>query len=183
LTQVDLLPLLEDTLTLLEHRLTAEAAGIRIERRFGAEQVLALVDGDKIKQVFWNFCENAVRAMPDGGTLRVSLQAAGEDWEISFADTGPGISPQMVEKIFEPFQSQFQGGTGLGLAIVYQIVQAHDGKVWVRSKLGQGSEFVLRLRRIASAATPLSPESSAHPQALPPQPAHAAAAAGRRAHG
>ncbi|HEY7617589.1 MAG TPA: ATP-binding protein, partial [Terriglobales bacterium] len=183
LTQVDLLPLLEDTLTLLEHRLTAEAAGIRIERRFGAEQVLALVDGDKIKQVFWNFCENAVRAMPDGGTLRVSLQTAGEDWEISFADTGPGISPQMVEKIFEPFQSQFQGGTGLGLAIVYQIVQAHDGKVWVRSKLGQGSEFVLRLRRIAGAATPLSPESSAHPQALPPQPAHAAAAAGRRAHG
>ena len=52
-----------------------------------------------------------------------------------------------MEKIFEPFQSQFEGGTGLGLAIVYQIVQAHEGKVWARSKLGEGSDFVLRLRR------------------------------------
>ena len=47
------------------------------------------------------------------------------------------MSRQLVEKIFEPFQSQFEGGTGLGLAIVYQIVQAHEGKVWARSKLGR----------------------------------------------
>jgi nitrogen-specific signal transduction histidine kinase len=59
------------------------------------------------------------------------------------------MSPQMVEKVFEPFQSQFEGGTGLGLAIVYQIVQAHEGKVWVRSKQNQGCTFVLRLRRAA----------------------------------
>jgi len=55
-----------------------------------------------------------------------------------------------VEKIFEPFQSNFEGGTGLGLAIVYQIVQAHEGKVWARSKVGQGSVFVLRLRRMGT---------------------------------
>jgi signal transduction histidine kinase len=55
------------------------------------------------------------------------------------------MSPQQTEKIFEPFQSEFEGGTGLGLAIVYQIVQAHDGKVWARSKPGQGTTFVLRL--------------------------------------
>ena len=69
------------------------------------------------------------------------------------------MSPQVSEKIFEPFQSQFEGGTGLGLAIVYQIVQAHEGKVWVRSKLGQGSVFVLRLRRsnmhVSAQQTPL----------------------------
>src|SRR5262249_32143940 len=147
LTDVDLLPLLEDTLTLLEHRLTAENAGIQIERRYPVSQALVLADGDKIKQVFWNFCENAVRAMRDGGRLRVSVESVAEDWQISFADPGRGMSPQVVEKIFEPFQSQFEGGTGLGLAIVYQIVQAHDGKVWVRSKLGEGTEFVLRLRR------------------------------------
>ena len=62
-------------------------------------------------------------------------------------DTGTGMTPQQIEKIFEPFQSNFEGGTGLGLAIVYQIVQAHDGKVWARSKPGQGTTFVLRLRR------------------------------------
>ncbi|HEX4486678.1 MAG TPA: ATP-binding protein [Terriglobales bacterium] len=159
LTEVDLLPLLEDTLTLLDHRLVAENTGIKIERRYPFSEMKALADGDKIKQVFWNFCENAVRAMREGGTLRVSVNEVGEDWQISFADTGPGISPQIVEKIFEPFQSNFEGGTGLGLAIVYQIVQAHDGKVWVRSKLGEGSEFVLRLRR-GAAATKVTPISA-----------------------
>jgi len=149
-TRVDLLVLLEDTLTLLEHRLVAQSTGITIERNYTVAQAPSAADGDKIKQVFWNFCENAVRAMKTGGTLRVSVDAVGEEWQISFADTGAGMTPQTVEKIFEPFQSQFQGGTGLGLAIVYQIVQAHDGKVWVRSKLGEGSEFVLRLRKMAS---------------------------------
>ena len=110
-------------------------------------------DGDKLKQVFWNFCENAVRAMSAGGTLTVSVEPSEQDWQINFADTGPGMSQQLIEKVFEPFQSQFEGGTGLGLAIVYQIVQAHEGKVWARSKLGQGSVFVLRLRRYAAGET------------------------------
>jgi hypothetical protein len=58
------------------------------------------------------------------------------------------MTPQQTEKIFEPFQSNFEGGTGLGLAVVYQIVQAHEGKVWARSKPGQGTTFILRLRRL-----------------------------------
>jgi two-component system, NtrC family, sensor histidine kinase PilS len=148
-SNVDLLPLLEDTLTLLEHRLVAQNTGIGIERAYSVTRAFTMADGDKIKQVFWNFCENAVRAMTSGGVLKVSLEQIGEDWQINFADTGPGMSRQLVEKIFEPFQSQFEGGTGLGLAIVYQIVQAHEGKVWARSKLGEGSVFVLRLRRSA----------------------------------
>ena len=152
-SKVDLLRLLEDTLTLLENRLITENAGIRIERRYTTRQAMALADGDKIKQVFWNFCENAIRAMRNGGTLTVSAEVIGEDWQISFADTGSGMTPQIVEKIFEPFQSNFEGGTGLGLAIVYQIVQAHEGKVWARSKVGQGSVFVLRLRRVGAAET------------------------------
>jgi len=146
---VDLLPLLEDTLTLLENRLVVEKRGIQIERQYCVPEACTTADGDKIKQVFWNFCENAVRAMSSGGSLKVSLEQIGEDWQINFADTGPGMSRQLAEKIFEPFQSQFEGGTGLGLAIVYQIVQAHEGKVWARSKLGEGSVFVLRLRRTA----------------------------------
>jgi len=156
LAQVDLISLLEDTLTLLSHRLIAQNTGIDIQRRFAVKEAKASVDGDKMKQVFWNFCENAVRAMRGGGTLTIRVEAVGEDWQISFDDTGPGINPQIIEKIFEPFQSNFEGGTGLGLAIVYQIVQAHVGKVWARSKAGQGSSFVLRLRRLA--ASPRSEE-------------------------
>jgi two-component system, NtrC family, sensor histidine kinase PilS len=149
--RVDLIPLLQDTLTLLEHRLTAENAGIDLKRSFPKSEAWVLADGDKLKQVFWNFCENAVRALKmtnKGGTLTVTLAERGSDWEMSFADTGPGINPQQTEKIFEPFQSNFEGGTGLGLAIVYQIVQAHEGKVWARSEVGKGTSFVVRLRRM-----------------------------------
>ena len=148
--EVDLLPLLDDTLTLLEHRLSVQNSGIHVVRKYAVNEATVLADGDKLKQVFWNFCENAVRAMSSGGVMTVTLEASGDDWQVNFADTGPGINPQLIDKIFEPFQSQFEGGTGLGLAIVYQIVQAHEGKVWARSKPGHGSVFVLRLKRFAS---------------------------------
>ena len=146
--QVDLIQLVEDTLTLMDHRMTAENTGITIHRKFSVNQALVIADGDKLKQVFWNLCENAVRAMKNGGTLTAALEPLNDDWQISFIDTGTGMTPQQIEKIFEPFQSNFEGGTGLGLAIVYQIVQAHEGKVWARSKPGKGTTFVLRLHRL-----------------------------------
>jgi two-component system, NtrC family, sensor histidine kinase PilS len=182
---VDLLLLLEDTLTLLEHRMVAQNTGIRIERNYSSKTAFAMADGGKIKQVFWNFCENAVRAMHSGGVLSVSLEQTGDDWQINFADTGPGMSRQLVEKIFEPFQSQFEGGTGLGLAIVYQIVQAHEGKVWARSRIGEGSVFVLRLRRLAVAEDMPGKRPAARPQLLPETGESVATAAGLRgrAHG
>ena len=162
LERVDLIPLLEDTLTLVETRLIAENAGIRVERKFQQSEAWVLGDGDKLKQVFWNFCENAVRAMKKtGGTLTVGLGERGSDWEMNFADTGPGIQPQQTEKIFEPFQSSFEGGTGLGLAIVYQIVQAHEGKVWARSEVGKGTSFVVRLRRLERARQEVAGEQTA----------------------
>lgn len=149
----DLVPLLEDALMLLQNRpeLAPGPDGksrIEVARNFAVDSAMANIDGDRIKQVFWNICENAVRAMADrGGTLTVSLRAERSFWVISFADTGDGLSPQQMEKIFEPFQSTFAGGTGLGLALVYQIVQAHEGKIAVRSSEGNGAEFVVRLRR------------------------------------
>jgi len=146
--RVDLVQSVEDTLTLMDHRMTAEKTGIGITRRFTVGQAWAIADGDKLKQVFWNLCENAVRAMKAGGTLTAAVESLGDDWQVSFMDTGTGMTPQQIEKIFEPFQSNFEGGTGLGLAIVYQIVQAHEGKIWARSKPGQGTTFVLRLRHL-----------------------------------
>ena len=152
--RVDLSQLLSDTLTLLEHR----SPGIRIERRFDAREALTDGDGDKLKQVFWNLCSNALRAMPGGGTLSVSLDQIDDHWRICFQDTGSGIPPQLIEKIFEPFQSGFEGGTGLGLAIVYRIVQAHQAQIYVASEPGRGTTFTLlfrqadSLRPVASAA-------------------------------
>jgi two-component system sensor histidine kinase PilS (NtrC family) len=177
--RVDLLPLVEDTLTLMQHRMTAENTGISIERHFAVGEAWVLADGDKIKQVFWNFCENAVRAMPNGGTFTVGIEPLGADWQLSFADSGTGMSPQQIEKIFEPFQSTFEGGTGLGLAIVYQIVQAHEGKVWARSRQGQGTVLVLKLRRLETERTfslRLGKVAGRQPQTgLPAEPASVAA--------
>jgi two-component system sensor histidine kinase PilS (NtrC family) len=163
--RVDLIQLVEDTLTLADHRMTAEKTGITIERWFPVGQAWTMADGDKLKQVFWNFCENAVRAMKGGGgVLTVAVESLGDDWQVGFTDTGAGMSPQQIEKIFEPFQSNFEGGTGLGLAIVYQIVQAHGGKVWARSKPGLGTSFVLRLHRL-DAGRPVSADESTPDQA------------------
>ncbi len=182
--KADLVRLLEDTLTLMRHRMTAENTGITIESRFAAPEAWVIADGDRVKQVFWNLAENAVRAMKQGGTLRIAIEHLGDDWQISFADTGTGMTPQQTEKIFEPFQSNFEGGTGLGLAVVYQIVQAHEGKVWARSKPGQGTTFVLRLRRLDAerpastrAAQNLAARNSVAPAAKAIAPALAAVAA------
>ena len=183
--KADLVHLLEDTLTLMHHRMIAENTGIKIESHFAVPEAWVLADGDKIKQVFWNFGENAVRAMRDGGTLKVSIERLGDDWQVSFADTGTGMTPQQTEKIFEPYQSNFEGGTGLGLAVVYQIVQAHEGKVWARSKPGQGTTFVVRLRRLEAerlAVRAVSTGAFAAPalQTASPAPLAAAAAEGRQ---
>ncbi len=156
--RVDLCQLLADTLTLLENR----DSDIRIERQFSPAVAFAVGDGDKLKQVFWNLCTNALRAMPSGGTLTVALDEFESQWRIRFTDTGPGISPQLIEKIFEPFQSEFEGGTGLGLAIVDRILQAHGAQITVCSKPGEGTEFTLLFSRASEDSNELAFDTRNH---------------------
>jgi two-component system sensor histidine kinase PilS (NtrC family) len=149
--KVDVISIIEDTLTLLQNRPEIanrqDGVPISIVRDFGESVAIALLDGNRMKQVFWNICDNAIRAMSSGGTISVSVHSAGDSWEIRFADTGVGIPPQQLDRIFEPFQSTFQGGTGLGLALVYQVVQAHGAHIAVQSAPGKGTVFTIRLKR------------------------------------
>jgi signal transduction histidine kinase len=157
---MDLIPLMEDALVLLGNR--SQTKELKILRDYALPEAFAAVDGDRIKQVLWNLLENAVRAMDGKGTITVSVRGVGDFIQLGIRDTGPGIPANLTEKIFEPFQSQFEGGTGLGLAIVYQIVQAHGAKIFVRPTPGSGAEFVLELLH-ARAAEIESIESNVAP--------------------
>jgi two-component system NtrC family sensor kinase len=105
------------------------------------------VDAGKIKQVFWNLIINATEAMPEGGslTIRSRLSKSGQFIAIEFTDTGIGISDEQKKKLFDPFFTTKGGGTGLGLAVSYGIIEQHQGKIEVKSRLSQGSSFTVSL--------------------------------------
>ena len=165
---VDIVALIEETLLLIE-RHAAAAGKVRVARKFDPGKLRAHVDRDAMKQVFWNLCNNALRAMPDGGVLTVSVESGLESVRVSIRDTGTGFDPRATARVFEPFQSGFAGGTGLGLAIVYQILQAHKGQIHVQTEKGHGSEFVVELPQAARSRSGSRTEPRA--ASKPPQPA------------
>jgi two-component system sensor histidine kinase PilS (NtrC family) len=148
--RADLGAMLEETVTLIRHRPGADRWKLSVIP--APRPVIVLADVDAIKQVFWNLCDNALKAMPEGGTLTLQASVDRGFGIVQFQDSGPGIPARQVEKIFEPYQSGFSHGAGLGLAIVYEIVTAHQGKITVETVAGDegrvlGSRFRLSLPR------------------------------------
>ncbi len=144
---VDVVNLLEETVLLLrQHPLFGPQC--RVERKFPRHAVSIAADADKLRQVFWNICDNSLKAMPNGGTVTVQVEEVGNRIvRVILGDTGIGFTSAQLEKVFEPFQSGFSGGTGLGLPIVYQIIQGHHGTIKADSKPGKGTRFLIELPR------------------------------------
>ncbi len=112
--EADISAFLDETLTLLAKHPQLDGKIQNRQNDLHGQPVRARVDPNRIKQVFWNLCDNALRAMPGGGTLTVCLETAPFLVRIRFRDTGSGLDPKQREKIFEPLQSGFKGGTGTG---------------------------------------------------------------------
>jgi two-component system sensor histidine kinase PilS (NtrC family) len=145
----DLTQMIDEVLLLL-----GQQAGpvLRIVREYPDGTVKTYVDPAQIRQALWNLCRNAVTAMPQGGTLRVAAHLGRTAdptqrpvVEIVVEDSGPGVPPEHLPHIFEPFYTTKPDGTGLGLAIVHRIIQEHEGDIRVESPAGGGARFVIML--------------------------------------
>ncbi|MCJ7737643.1 MAG: response regulator [Anaerolineae bacterium] len=142
---VDLNSLIDDVLVLAKSRL--QNGSIDVERCFAPELPGVCVVPDQITQVFLNIVINAIDAMPAGGVLHIgtSLTAGGSEAEISFSDTGNGLTPEAMDNLFEPFYTTKPSGTGLGATIRYGIIQRHGGEIEVVNREGRGATFTVRL--------------------------------------
>ena len=152
--EIDLVPVLRDSVALLQNnpeirnthsvQLDVETPSVRI-----------IGSADQMKQVFWNLAQNAIRAMPNGGELRIRIRKDAEEFaEIFFEDSGIGMSEEEKERIFQPFHSGFKGGHGLGLSIIFQIMEEHGGKISFESEKGLGTKVRLRFPLDELAAEP-----------------------------
>ena len=103
-------------------------------------------DPAMLRQAFLNLALNACQAMPNGGTLRITCEAArGRRVRISVGDTGIGIAPDHLQRIFDLYFTTKAKGSGIGLSMVYRTVQMHDGDIEVQSTLGVGTTFRMLL--------------------------------------
>ncbi len=166
---LELPPLIEQAV-----RSATSGSGVQLAFQFAPDLPQVEADQGQIVQVIHNLAVNAAQAMPGGGKLHVSMdvvhspqglaaieevhQPASAYIEVKVRDTGTGIAPEHLSKIFDPFFSTRTNGTGLGLAIAYSIVRKHDGVIRVDSRPGGGSTFTIYLPVSPSAPPPLTPE-------------------------
>ena len=132
----------------------AQNVHIKLVRQISSNAVI-MGDAGELREVLVNMVFNAVDAMPDGGTITLSTQEAGEEVEIRVADTGAGMSEEVRSRVFDPFfTTKGKGGMGLGLSVSYGIIRRHEGTVEVESEVGRGTTFRVRFQKAGEAAMP-----------------------------
>jgi signal transduction histidine kinase len=154
---VPLRPLVSQVLSEIE--VARSGRGVAIEDLVPDDLPPIFVDRERVHQVLFNLVDNAVRFTPSGGRVVVSARRANGSCEVSVTDTGPGIAPEHLPRLFErfyrvdPSRSQKDGGTGIGLAIARSVVEAHGGRIRADSEVGKGSTFAFELPVAPAAET------------------------------
>jgi two-component system sensor histidine kinase HydH len=143
-TRQDLSRLVRQTISLLQGR--AQQQKVKLEFHPPTVPISVDADGGQIVQVLVNLALNALDAMPAGGTLSVELKAPAPDAvEVDLLDTGPGIAPEMLPRLFEPFASNKEAGLGLGLVTSRRIIEDHGGRLLATNRPGGGACFTVHL--------------------------------------
>jgi len=139
----DINGLLAKTLDILKH----ETKRMEVVKKLDEELPDVLADPRQLQQVFINIITNACQAMPNGGRLTLRTGQIGDTVEIEISDTGEGIPPENLTRVFDPFFTTRKAGkgTGLGLSISYRIVERHGGHIDIKSETGKGTAFTIRL--------------------------------------
>jgi len=143
MTDVDTGALMDEAIAVLP-----PPTGITIDRQPTPSPVVAVADRDMLRQVLLNLVGNAYQAMPEGGTVRLSVSDGGDTAQLQVSDTGIGMSEDVRSKLFEPFFTTKARGVGLGLAVTKRIVDAHGGSITVDSQPGAGSTFTVSLPKM-----------------------------------
>jgi signal transduction histidine kinase len=151
LREVNAQGLIEEVMDLV--RVQADQQGVRLSVREEAADGGQAHDGhfkgdtEQLKTCFSNLAINAVQAMSGGGALNVTLRAQKNNIRFEVADTGPGIAPEALGQIFEPYFSTKETGIGLGLALTRKLIEDHGGQILVKSEVGAGTTFTVILPR------------------------------------
>jgi PAS domain S-box-containing protein len=150
LNDMDLRKVVEDVVSLASP--AAEKHNVLIEREAAPDHLAVRIDADLVKQALLNIVLNGVQAMPDGGTLRLTVKRDGDGALISVRDQGAGIPENIRDKIFNLYFTTKTGGSGIGLAMAYRVVQLHHGSVEFTSIIDHGTTFFLRFPLAEAAA-------------------------------
>lgn len=147
-TEIDINKLLDDTLQLLEPQM--RKSNIEVVKNYAETSPTINGNAGKLQQVFTNLIINARDSIVGGGTITLSTEANEDEVSIKVSDTGSGIEPDNLSKIYDPFFTTkgVGSGTGLGLAVSYGIVQEHAGNIEVQSEIGEGTTFNLRFAAV-----------------------------------
>ncbi len=147
--KIDIPLLFESSLSIVKEKAFAHNIRLNLDIKEGVDQIY--VDTRKLKQIIYNLLSNAVRFTADGGIVFIKVKKVSDLLEFSVEDTGIGISKENIENLFQPFEqldnsiNKKYEGTGLGLSLVKRLVKLHGGSVEVKSELGKGSCFTVRI--------------------------------------